>query len=80
MAYHLQANRQTEHINCKVVTYLRMFCNCCKTDWVDQLLTAEFALNNCVNEVTGFSPFYLTYRYQPDFTILLGCTNALAAD
>jgi hypothetical protein len=41
---------------------------------------AEFVLNNHVNDPTGFSPFYLTYGYQPDFTISLGCTNAPAAD
>jgi transposase InsO family protein len=44
-AYHPQANRQTERINREVATYLRMFCNRRKTDWVDQLPTAEFALN-----------------------------------
>jgi hypothetical protein len=79
-AYHLQANGQTERMNCEVATYLRMFCNQRKTDWVDQLPTAEFALNNRVNNATGFSPFYLTYGYQPDFTVLPGCTNAPAAD
>jgi hypothetical protein len=80
MAYHPQANGQTEHMNCKVLTYLRMFCNPCKTDWVNQLPTAEFVLNNCVNNATSFSPFYLTYEYQPDFTVPPGCTNAPAAD
>jgi hypothetical protein len=80
MAYHPQANGQTKRMNRKVATYLRMFCNRCKTDWVNQLPTAEFALNNCVNDTTGFSLFYLTYGYQPDFTIPPGCTNAPAAD
>jgi hypothetical protein len=79
-AYHPQANRQTERMNCKVATYLRMFCNQRKTDWVNQLPMAEFALNNRVNDVTGFSPFYLIYGYQPDFTVSPGCTNAPAAD
>jgi hypothetical protein len=79
-AYHLQANGKTERINCKVAAYLRMFCNHCKTDWVNQLPTAEFALNNRVNKATSFSPFYLTYRYQPDFTIPPGRTNTPAAD
>jgi hypothetical protein len=37
-------------------------------------------LNNRVSDAIGFSPFYLTYRYQPDFTIPPGCTNAPAAD
>jgi hypothetical protein len=80
MAYHPQVNGHTERMNCKVPTYLRMFCNCRKMDWVDQLPTAEFAPNNRVSNATGFSPFYLTYGYQPDFTIPLGCTNAPAAD
>jgi hypothetical protein len=79
-AYHPQANGQTKCMNRKVATYLHMFCNCRKMDWVDQLSTAEFALNNRVNDVTGFSPFYLTYGYQPDFTIPPGCTNAPTAD
>jgi hypothetical protein len=63
-----------------IATYLCMFCNRRKTDWVNQLPTAEFALNNRVNDATGFSPFYLTYRYQPDFTVPPGRTNAPAAD
>jgi hypothetical protein len=79
-AYHPQANGQTERMNREVATHLRMFCNRRKTDWVDQLPTAEFALNNCVNNATGFSPFYLTYRYQLDFTVPPGRTNAPAAD
>jgi hypothetical protein len=79
-AYHPQANGQTEHMNRTVATYLHIFCNCHKTDWVDQLPTAEFALNNCVNDATGFSLFYLTYRYQPDFTVPPGQTNAPVAD
>jgi hypothetical protein len=62
-AYHPQTNGQTERINHKVAIYLRMFCNCPKTDWIDRLPTAEFALNNRVNDTTGFSPFYLTYGY-----------------
>ena len=37
-------------------------------------------LNNRVTESTGYSPFYLIYRYQPDFTILLERTNAPTAD
>ena len=67
-------------MNREVATYLCMFVNKRKTDWVDLLPTAEFALNNRVTESTGYSPFYLTYGYQPDFTILPGRTNAPAAD
>jgi hypothetical protein len=80
MSYRLQANEQTERMNRKVATYLRMFCNRRKMDWVDQLPTAEYALNNRVNNATSFSLFYLTYGYQPDFTVPLGCTNAPTAD
>jgi hypothetical protein len=79
-AYHLQANGQIKRINCKVATYLCMFYNCRKTDWVGQLPMAEFALNNRVNNAISFSLFYLTYRYQLDFTIPPDCTNAPAAD
>jgi hypothetical protein len=79
-AYHPQANGQTKPMNRKVAIYLRMFYNHHKTDWVNQLPTAEFALNNRVNDATGFSLFYLTYGYQPNFTFPLGCTNAPAAD
>jgi hypothetical protein len=61
-AYYPQANGQMEHINCKVAAYFCMFCNRRKTDWVDQLLTVDFVLNNCVNDTTSFSPFYLTYK------------------
>jgi hypothetical protein len=53
-AYHPQANRQTERMNREVATYHRMFCNRRKTDWVNQLPMVEFALNNRVNDATGF--------------------------
>jgi hypothetical protein len=60
--YHPQANGWTECMNCKVVTYLRMFCNCCKMDWVDQLPTAEFALNNRFISPTDISQTSPSHR------------------
>ena len=79
-AYHPQANGQTERMNREVATYLRLFCNKRKSDWVDLLPTAEFALNNRVHEATGFSPFFLMYGYHPDFTVTPGRTAAPAVD
>jgi hypothetical protein len=46
MAYHPQANGQTERMNREVATYLHMFCNHRKMDWVNQLLQL-FASHDC---------------------------------
>ena len=34
-------------------------------DWQTYLPTCEFAINNAVQDSTRFSPFYLTYGYNP---------------
>jgi hypothetical protein len=36
-----------------------------QTDWIKHLATTEFAINNSVNESTGYTPFYLCYGYHP---------------
>jgi hypothetical protein len=33
-------------------------------NWVDWLPLAEFALNNAVSEITGFSPFFANYGFN----------------
>jgi hypothetical protein len=46
MAYHLQSDGQTEHINQDLETFLWMFINQWQDDWVNWLLIAEFTYNN----------------------------------
>jgi hypothetical protein len=36
-----------------------------QNNWIDWLPLAEFALNNAVSEITGFSPFFANYRFNP---------------
>lgn len=68
-AYHPQTDGQTERWNQEVEQFLRAFCNHHQDNWVDLLPFAEFALNERVSSATGFSPFYLTYGYNPEFTV-----------
>jgi transposase InsO family protein len=58
-AYHPQTDGQTERINYEVKKYLRMFTNHRQDNWVDWLPLAEFMYNNIVNEVMGYTPFFL---------------------
>lgn len=57
-AYHPQTDGQTKCINQEVEKYLQMFTNEQQMDWADWLPMAEFALNNCINQVTGYLPFF----------------------
>jgi hypothetical protein len=63
--YHPQSDGQTERMNRVLEEMLRHFVTPYQTDWVSHLTNCEFAINNAVQESTGFSPFYLTYGYHP---------------
>lgn len=68
-AYHPQTDGQTERWNQEIEQYLRVFCNHHQDNWFDLLPFLEFALNQRVHEATGFTPFYLTYGYTPEWTV-----------
>jgi hypothetical protein len=35
-----------------------------QNNWIDWLSLTEFALNNAVNEITGFFPFFANYGFN----------------
>ena len=63
--YHPRTDRQSEHNNQWVETYLRFFVNHQQDDWATYLPMAEFAHNNWKSETTRESPFHLLMGYHP---------------
>jgi hypothetical protein len=64
LAYYSEINGQIEKINAILEQYLRAYINFRQNNWVDWLPLAEFALNNAVSEITGFSPFFANYGFM----------------
>ncbi len=62
--YHPQMNEQSKQMNQTVETYLRHYVNRNQNNWVQLLLTAQFAYNNTQNETTEETPFQANYRYN----------------
>lgn len=60
-----QTDGQTERANQELEQCLRIFCNDRQSDWAEWLACAEFSLNNRVNSLTGFLPFFLNYGRDP---------------
>jgi len=65
MTYHLQMNEQSKQMNQTVKTYLKHYINRNQNNWVQLLLTAQFAYNNTQNEITEETPFRANYEYNP---------------
>ena len=61
--YHPQTQGQVENNNKWMEMYLRMFCSHWQDDWVDLLLTAEFAYNNH-HPLIDMTPFSVNYGYH----------------
>jgi len=68
-AYHPQTDGQTERMNRTLEEILRAFVNREIDDWDLHLVTAEIAINNSVQESTGFTPFYLNSGRHPNFSL-----------
>jgi len=60
-AFHSQINRQTEWMNQELEQYLRFFIEYRQRDWLEWLVTAEFAVNNKVHSATKVLPFIANY-------------------
>jgi len=63
-AYHPQTNEQSKQMNQTVKTYLRHYVNRNQNNWVQLLLTAQFAYNNTQNKTTKETPFWANYEYN----------------
>ncbi|QRW23516.1 Retrotransposable element Tf2 protein [Rhizoctonia solani] len=68
LAYHLQSNRQTEHVNPSVEHSLRAYSGVNQEDWVKWLPMAEFAYNNTQHSSTSKSPFKALYDWEATLT------------
>jgi len=62
--YHPQTDGQSKQMNQTVETYLRHYVNRNQNNWVQLLLTAQFAYNNTQNETTEETPFQANYEYN----------------
>jgi len=58
MAFHLQTDRQMEHMNQELEQYLKFFMENRQKDWLKWLASAEFTVNNTATKV---SPFMANY-------------------
>lgn len=66
-AYHPQTDGITEARNKWIKTYLSIFCNEHRSDWVDYIHLAEFAYNNSLHDSIKVTPFYANYAQHPRF-------------
>jgi hypothetical protein len=64
-SYHPQTDGQTERANRTLEQVLRAYVSSHLDDWDTHLIAAEIAVNNSVQESTGFSPFYLNSGQHP---------------
>jgi hypothetical protein len=63
-AIHPQTDRQSEHVNQTIETFLRSFINLKQTYWVELLPLAEFAYNKSTTSTHGMTPFDANYGYH----------------
>jgi len=62
--YHSQTDEQSKQMNQTVKMYLRHYVNRNQNNWVQLLLTAQFAYNNTQNKTTEETPFWVNYEYN----------------
>ena len=64
-AYHPQTDKETEHVNQEVETYLWIFCGSNPASWAQHITLAEFMHNHRPHSVTNQLPFFLIMGYEP---------------
>src|SRR5260370_12952446 len=69
--YHLEGDRQTEHLNQVLEQYLQAYMNYQQDNWSSLLLLAEFTYNNAMNKMTGVSLFFTNKVYHPSIVMEL---------
>ena len=62
MTYHPQIDRQIERTNQELEQYLRMYIDHRQSNWLEQLVTAEFAFNNKVYTSIKSLLFKINYK------------------
>ena len=67
--YHLEGDRQMEHVNQNLEQYLWIYCNYQQDNWHSLLPIAEFYYNNTPSSTTGVSTFFANKGYNPAFTV-----------
>jgi hypothetical protein len=65
-ARHPQTDGQSERTNQTVEQILRSYCAYNQQDWAKWLSLAEFAINDSVNDSTGFTPFFADTGQHPN--------------
>ena len=63
--YHPETDGQTERQNQTLEQYLRIYCCVEQDDWAFWISLAEYAYNDSVHSVTGFTPFVSCYGFTP---------------
>ena len=63
--YHPQTNGQCKHFNATLINMLGTLPEKPKSTWREQVPTLVHAYNCTRNNVTGFSPYYLTFGQKP---------------
>jgi len=63
-AFHPQTDGQTEQMNQELEQYLQFFIEHRQKDWLEWLVSAEFAVNNKIHMVAKVSPFIANYRRE----------------
>ncbi len=63
--YHPRMDGQSEQTNQWLEQYLQFWINEWQDNWYLYLLLAKFAHNNWPNEMTGVSPFFILYGFNP---------------
>ena len=60
--FHSQTDDQIKRMNQELEQYLRFFVDYRQKDWLEQLASAEFAVNNKVYSATKMLPFIANYE------------------
>ena len=74
IAHHPQTDRETEWVNQKLETYLRLFTLNKPEEWLSLLPMTEFTHNSATHSATQQTPFSLMMGYEPHAYPPLGKT------
>jgi hypothetical protein len=64
--FHSETDSQTERNTPTIEGFLKAFLNLDISDWVELMPMAEIANKNNRTTATGYSPFYVNYRFDPN--------------